>query len=185
MTSIIRGRADRLATFRSISVQLMEMLATWVPTTPEMEPKVLFGRHIWDFAQHADMLGRRTFELRAPLHFTLPPADDYQRVLTAVAAARATQDRIALLYTGLLPGLAGRYRNYLDTADQLLDEPSVRIIERIRADIARMLKESRDFIAEVPRFKHVHSKRVVDLADRERMVTAIVAADSGERRRSA
>ena len=185
MTSIIRGRADRLATFRSISVQLMEMLAQWVPTTPEMEPKVLFGRHIWDFAQHADMLGKRTFELRAPLHFTSPPAVDYQRMLAEVAAATATHDRIALLYTGLLPGLEERYRDYLESADQLLDEPSVRIIERICSDIARMLEESDELIAEVPQPKHAHSERAVDLANRERMLGSIVAADGGERRKSA
>ena len=40
-------------------VALMEIAAAWTPTTPEMEVKVLLGRHIWDFAQHADALGKR------------------------------------------------------------------------------------------------------------------------------
>ena len=51
------GRA--IATFRFVSVQLMETVAAWTPTTPEMEVKVLLGRHIWDFAQQADALGNR------------------------------------------------------------------------------------------------------------------------------
>jgi hypothetical protein len=164
MTSIIRSRADRLATFRSITVQLMEVLARWVPTTPEMEPKVLFGRHIWDFAQHADMLGKRTFELRAPLHFTLAPAANYQ---------------------GLLPGLAKRYDLYLRTADAILDEPSVRIIERISADTLRMLAQSRELIGESPQFRFTNSDRARDFGNREAMVMVLVAADAGDRRKRA
>jgi hypothetical protein len=185
MTSIIRSRADRLATFRSISVQLMELLARWVPTTPEMEAKVLFGRHVWDFAQHADMLGKRTFELRAPLHYTLPPAADYQRLLTEVAAATATNERIALLYRGFLPGLARRYGDYLETADPLLDEPSVRIIERICTDLARLLKEGRELTADFPQFGQADRVHIVELTNREMTVRTIVASDGGERRRSA
>jgi len=175
MTSIIRGRAEWLATFRSISVQLMEMLARWVPTTPEMEPKVLFGRHIWDFAQHADMLGKRTFELRAPLHYTLPPSEDYQALLTEVAAATATTERLALLYGAFLPGLRARYANYLETADPVLDEPSIRIIGRISADIARMLEESRELTTDFSQFKCADSKRIPDFADREGKVADVVA----------
>ena len=185
MTSIIRSRADRLATFRSIAVQLMEILARWVPTTPEMEPKVLFGRHIWDFAQHADMLGKRTFELRAPLHFTLAPAADYQELLAELSSVTVTADRIALLYLGLLPGLAKRYDSYLRTADAILDEPSVRILERISADTLRMLAQSQELIGELPQFRCANSERARDFGNREAMVATLVAADAGDRRKRA
>ncbi|KPK05001.1 MAG: hypothetical protein AMS20_07585, partial [Gemmatimonas sp. SG8_28] len=60
MTMSVRERADWIATFRFISVNLMETLARWVPNTPEMEVKLLFGRHLWEFAQHADAFGKRT-----------------------------------------------------------------------------------------------------------------------------
>ncbi len=182
MTSIVRSRAERLATFRSISVQLMEVLARWVPTTPEMEPKVLFGRHIWDFAQHADMLGRRTFELRAPLHFTLAPAAEYQSLLAELSSAASTADRIALLYQGLLPGLANRYGHYRHTADAILDEPSVRIVERISADIVRMLAQSSELLGELPQFRCANSDQAREFGRREAMVAELVAADAGDRR---
>jgi hypothetical protein len=185
MTSIIRSRADRLATFRSISVQLMEVLARWVPTTPEMEPKVLFGRHIWDFAQHADMLGKRTFELRAPLHFTLAPAADYQALLAELSSVSETAERIALLNEGLLPGLMRRYEHYLQSADAILDEPSVRLIERISADLLRMLAQSGELIGELPQFRCSNPDRARDFANREAEVAALVAADTGDRRLSA
>ena len=65
MTLSVRERADTIGTLRHIEVFTMETLARWVPTTPDLEAKVVFGRHIWDCAQHADALGRRTHELRA------------------------------------------------------------------------------------------------------------------------
>jgi hypothetical protein len=175
MTSVIRGRAERLATFRSISLRLMEMLARWVPTTAEMEPKVLFGRHIWDFAQHADLLGKRTFELRAPLQYTLAPAEDYQHLLAKLSAAKATTLRMALLYGALLPGLRGRYEGYLETADRILDEPSIRIVERITADLERMHGECRELTGECPQFRHADLGLVRDFARQEGRVSQLVA----------
>jgi len=63
---------------------------------------------------------------------------------------RRRQDR--LLYQGLLPGLANRYGHYLQTADAILDEPSVRIVERISADIVRMLAQSGELLASYDNF---------------------------------
>ena len=49
MTALsVPDRAAAIATFRFIEVKLMELVATWTPSTPEMEAKVMFGRHIWD-----------------------------------------------------------------------------------------------------------------------------------------
>ena len=74
MTLNVAQRGTHVATFRWIEVRLMETLAAWTPTTPEMEAKLLFGAHIWDAAQHADILGKRAHELRLPLqHSSRPP----------------------------------------------------------------------------------------------------------------
>src|SRR4029453_14955067 len=97
-------RGEWIATFRFVEVRLMEIASAWTPTTPEMEAKVMFGRHIWDFAQMADWLGKRTFELRQPEHYTLPPVDAYEAFLKDAAKAESTSDRISTLYDGVLPG---------------------------------------------------------------------------------
>src|SRR5205823_5337431 len=52
MSLSVQQRAEFVATFRFIQVFLMETIARWVPQTPEMEVKVLFGRHIWELADH-------------------------------------------------------------------------------------------------------------------------------------
>jgi hypothetical protein len=146
----VQTRAESVATFRFIHVFLMETLARWVPRTPEMEVKVLFGRHIWDLAQQADALGKRTYELRAPLQFSLRPVESFAEFLEEFAATATTPEKIAGFYDAVLPGLKNRYQHYMETTDKLLDEPTVRVMERILADFARMRDERRALINELP-----------------------------------
>lgn len=141
MITTVRDRADIIATYRFTSVFLMETLARWVPTTPELEVKILMGRHIWEFAQHADLFGRRTNELRTAMHYTRQPVGQYLEALETLAAGTATGDRIDGFYDVVLVDLATRYRAYLDQTDTMADEPSVRILERILTDVERMRHE--------------------------------------------
>jgi hypothetical protein len=142
MTLTVADRARTIATFRAVEVRLMEIAAAWTPTTPEMEVKVLFGRHIWDFAQHADALGKRTFELRRPEQWSLPPRPEFERLLAEVAAIGETPGRLSVLYDALLPALERRYRAYAAETDSLLDAPSVAVIERILADHPRQRSDA-------------------------------------------
>jgi hypothetical protein len=137
MSLSVNDRVRAVATFRFIEVRLMETAAFWTPTTPELEAKVMFGRHIWDFAQHADALGKRTFELRQPEHYTLPPDPRYLALLDQVRALDGTAERLGSLYDVVLPDLARRYRDYIAATDSVLDEPTVIIMERILGDIER------------------------------------------------
>ena len=137
----VRQRSECVGTFRWVEVQMMEMLAGWVPTTPEMEVKILFGRHVWDCAQHADALGKRAFELRAPLHFSLPAIQAYRGFLGEIAALEATGDRLGAFYGAVCPDMSERYRAYLGNTDPLMDEPTVRILETILRDYERMAVE--------------------------------------------
>ena len=137
----VQQRAECVGTFRWIAVYKMELLARWVPTTPEMEVKVLFGRHVWDCAQHADALGKRAFELRAPLHFTLPPSQTFQQFLRTVADLKGTDERVHAFYDVACRSMTEHYRTYLGNTDALMDEPTVRIIELILRDYERMAGE--------------------------------------------
>lgn len=120
----------------------MELVAAWTPSTPEMEVKVMFGRHIWDFAQHADILGKRTFELRLSEQHSKRPVEPYVKLLDDAVRVRATADRLATLYDALLPGLEERYRTYISKTDAVLDEPSIIVIDRILRDLERQRREA-------------------------------------------
>lgn len=146
----VRERGETVATLRWIHVRLMETLASWVPTTPEMEAKLLFGAHVWDAAQHADALGKRTFELRMPLQHSLTPSESYQQLLEDLAQTEETPKRIAFFYEGMLPSLAARYRKYLDRTDTLLDAPTVRVLEHLEHEQKRMMTESQELRRQLP-----------------------------------
>ena len=148
MRTSVREKADTVATWRHTAVQLMETLARWVPTSPELEAKALFGRHIWDFAQIADQLGRRTAELRLALHQNRPPVASYQAVLDDVASIEKSPDRLAVFYGIILPDYARRLEAFLATADPILDDPTSRIAERALGDIRRMYEQRDALLAE-------------------------------------
>ena len=150
MSLDVRQRGDVVSTYRWIEVRLMELLAAWVPTTPEMEAKLLFGAHIWDAAQHADAFGKRTHELRLPLQHSLEPSAAYMGLIDEIAAVPETSKRIAAYYDAVLPDLEARFEEYLKSVDQLLDAPTVRIIDRIRFDLQRITGDSRSLREEVP-----------------------------------
>ena len=146
----ITQKADTLGTFRFVCVRLMEMLAGWVPSSPELEVKTLFGLHIWYFAQLADLLGHRTVELRAKLHYDRPPIEPYREAVRLVSEASTSRERMAGFYDVLLPDLVARLQTYLDRTDELLDAPSVEIMRRMLADHERMQSDRRIAIAERP-----------------------------------
>lgn len=150
MTRSVRAKADTVATWRHTAVFLMETLARWVPTSPEFEAKALFGRHVWELAQHADAFGRRTAELRAALHESRPPVPAWQQVLDRLAATAHTPERLEGMYDAVLPDLERRYGAWLAGADALMDEPTIRIVERALTDCARMRRERDALLAERP-----------------------------------
>lgn len=138
----VKERADTLGTFRFIEVRLMETIAYWTPITPQMELKVMFGRHIYDHAQHADWLGKRTFELRQPEHYTRQAAPDYLQLLDRMRTSPDVAERLTLMYDVVIPGLVARYERYLTGTDQLLDAPSALVIERIVPELKRQMADS-------------------------------------------
>jgi hypothetical protein len=146
----VKERGQFVATMRHINVWLMETIAGWVPSTPEMEVKLQFGEHLWDAAQHADALGKRTSELRMPLQHSVPPAEDYIDFLDTVSGIEPTQQRLAAIYDVVLPGLSKHYRRFLEKTDSLADAPTLRILERHLTDIDRMLESNREMCAELP-----------------------------------
>lgn len=168
----VKERGEALGTFRYVEVRLMETLALWTPITPEMEIKVLFGRHMWDFAQHADWLGKRTFELRKPEQYTKPATNEYVALLDTVRGAENTAEQLTLLYDVIVPGLMRRYESYLAATDRILDAPSVLVIERILTELKRQIADTHALRAEL----RITAPEANDFRRREASLSSIVAA---------
>jgi hypothetical protein len=172
----VKERGQFVATLRYVHVSLMETLAAWVPTTPEMEVKLLFGEHIWDVAQYADNLGKRTFELRLALQRSMRPSDGYAGFLGAVAAIAPTAQRLAAMYDVVLPAIVGRERAYLERTDKLVDAPTVRILERHFADTARMIESAGELRRELPALQLADGQWTAALRAREAGLDLLAAA---------
>lgn len=162
MNMTVNDRARAVGTFRFIEVSLMELVAAWTPSSPEMEAKVMFGRHIYDFAQHADALGKRTFELRQKEHYTLPADAAYVALLHRVRELPGTAERVSALYETVLPGLVRRYESYISATDPILDEPTVVIMERIVTDSRRQSAQARALLKELGLAPAVHAPLVAE-----------------------
>ena len=186
MALTVKQRGQHIATFRYIEVRLMEILSAWVPSTAEMEAKLLFGPHIWDTAQAADALGKRAHELRLPLQHSLAPAPAYVELLGELTAVTGAARRIAALYDVMVPALAARYRRYLQRTDPLMDAPSVRVIEGILIAGERMTREAAKLRVDLPALRCGDPAWLRQLAAREESVPELVADDgAGEARRAA
>jgi hypothetical protein len=177
----VSERGSAVATFRYIHVELMQMLAQWTPSTPEMEVKLMFGEHIWDVAQHADALGKRAPELRLPPQHSLKPADPYLQLLGEVRKETGTARRLAAFYDALLPGLAHRYRGYLGKTDTLMDAPTVRILEAMLQTQARMIEQCGRLREEFPALRPAQPDTAwrEALASQDRGLAELVAAGGG------
>ena len=95
--------------------------------------------------------------------------------VTLAGGENATPQKIAGFYDVILPGLAARYQRYLAGTDRLLDEPTVRVMERILDEFSRMQNESRALRDELPQLQLNEKQRTARLAALEGADSDIVA----------
>jgi hypothetical protein len=112
---------------------MMRILGGWIALTPEVDAKLLFGRHVWDCAQHADLWGRRLPELRAPAQVSEAANPGVGALFDLIETAEApsqTIERIAAIYRVLKPHLTTVYERHLAVTNPVYEPPTRRILER-------------------------------------------------------
>jgi hypothetical protein len=111
----------------------MRLLGGWIALTPELDAKLLFGRHVWDCAQHADLWGRRLPELRAAPQQSEPAGDAVVAFLDLVASTEGpsqTVERVCSVYRVVKPHLATVYERHLALSNPVYEPPTRRILAR-------------------------------------------------------
>src|SRR6185503_15988775 len=125
--------ARRIRHYRYIEERMMRMLGGWIALTPELDAKLLFGRHVWDCAQHTDLWGRRLPELRATAQQSEPANDGIAALLALAQHAEEpsqTIERVVAVYRVLKPHLATVYERHLAVANPVYEPPTRRILAR-------------------------------------------------------
>jgi hypothetical protein len=124
--------ARRIRNYRYAEERMLRALGGWIALTPELPAKLLFGRHVWDCAQHADLWGRRLPELRAPAQQSEPANDRmaaFMDLLESPEGPRQTVERVAGVYRVLKPHLVTVYARHLAHANPVYEPPTRRILE--------------------------------------------------------
>jgi hypothetical protein len=119
--------------YRYAEERLMRVMGGWIALTPELPAKLVFGRHVWECAQHADAWGRRLPELRAPAQRSEPPNNAvvaFVDLLESVDAPGQTIERLTGIYGVLKPHVAAVYAAHLERANPIYEPPTRRILTR-------------------------------------------------------
>jgi hypothetical protein len=125
--------AERVRHYRWLEERLMRILGGWIALTPELPVKLLFGRHVWDCAQHADLWGRRLPELRSSAHHGEPPSDGFAHLVELIAGLEAPHEsipRVVSVYRVLKPHLVAAYETHLAETNPIYESPTRRILTR-------------------------------------------------------
>ena len=129
----VRENSQRLANYRYLEVQLMEMLGGWSHTTPQLAFKATFGYHVYDHAQAADQLGERLEQLRSRADSQEPGSDEFGRLCERVWNLPDVVSRLTAVYRVLEPHLVSSYVYHADATDPLADAPTVRLLRQLAA----------------------------------------------------
>src|SRR5512146_1431590 len=127
----VRENSRRLSNYRYLEIQLMEMIAGWSHTTPQIAYKAAFGYHVYDHAQAADLLGERLGQLRSSRERQEPATDEFARLCEYTWSLPDTIERLAAVYRVLEPHLVSTYVYHADATDPLADAPTVRLLRQL------------------------------------------------------
>jgi hypothetical protein len=129
--------------YRYAVERMMRICGGWIALTPEISAKLLLGRHVWDSAQHADLLGKRLPELRAAAHVSEPANAAFAAFMAAVEAPEQpgeTVERLVGIYRILKPHLLLSYRDHLRSMNEVYEPPTHRILDRMIDDERRHIR---------------------------------------------
>ena len=132
-TFTVQQNLELLGRYRYAEMQFMELMGSWVYTMVDPEIKIGFGRHMFQDSVHADLLGKRIPELKGrSQHFhSIPPSDEFVRILEKVWKESDELLRMVGLYRVLKSELVSVYRRHLDHLELPADEPTGYILQLI------------------------------------------------------
>src|SRR4249920_2634682 len=120
--------------YRYAVERMTRILGGWIALTPELSAKLLLGRHVWDSAQHADILGKRLPELRAPAQVSEPANAAFVAFMNAIEAPERPDqsvERLVGVYRVLKPHLIASYEDHLHRTNSVYEPPTERILLRL------------------------------------------------------
>ena len=125
----VEATAARLADLHGALLCGVQCLGAWIAGVPQLETKVAMAYHLHDYAELADQLGQRIYNLTAERPAVPSPANRaLLRFLHELASLTRAEEQVAGLYGVLLPALLDSCREHLEQANPVADEPTLRLL---------------------------------------------------------
>jgi len=130
----VEESARRVGHYKWTEMRLFEVLGGWVATVPELDVKLMLGRHTYHHAWHSELWHKRLPELREmnPERLNVPPNDAYVTFMEAVrepGAAEETIEKLVGVYRVLLPRKIAVYTYHLNGTSTITDAPTIRSLK--------------------------------------------------------
>jgi len=130
----VEESARRVGHYKWTEMRLFEALGGWVATVPELDVKLVLGRHAYHHAWHAELWHKRLPELREmnPERLNVPPNDEYVAFMDAVRepeSADETIEKLVGVYRVLIPRKIAAYTFHLNGTSTITDAPTIRSLK--------------------------------------------------------
>jgi hypothetical protein len=135
----VEESARRVGHYKWTEMRLFEVLGGWVATIPELDVKIVLGRHCYHHSWHAELWHKRLPELREmnQERLNVPPNDAYVSFMDAVREPEApelTIEKLVGVYRVLLPRIIGVYTYHLNGTSTITDAPTIRSLKFALSD---------------------------------------------------
>jgi hypothetical protein len=130
----VEDTARRVGNYKWTEMRLFEVLGGWVATIPELDVKLVLGRHTYHHAWHSELWHKRLPELREmnPDRLTVPANDAFVTFMDAIREPEApelTIEKLVGVYRVLMPRLIGVYTYHLNGTSRITDAPTIRSLK--------------------------------------------------------
>ena len=130
----VEESARRVGNYKWAEMRLFEVLGGWVATVPELDVKLVLGRHTYHHAWHSELWNKRLPELREmnPERLTQPPNDAFVTFMDAVREPEApehTIEKLVGVYRVLIPRFIAAYTFHLNATSRITDAPTIRSLK--------------------------------------------------------
>ena len=127
----VEESARRVGIYKWLEMRLFETLGGWVATVPELDVKLVLGRHCYHHAWHAELWTKRLPELREMNveRMTQPANPELEKFMDAVREPEGPQltiEKLVGVYRVLLPRKIAAYRFHMHGTSQITDAPTIR-----------------------------------------------------------
>jgi hypothetical protein len=135
----VEESARRVGIYKWIEMRLFETLGGWVATVPELDVKMVLGRHCYHHAWHAELMDKRLPELREmnTTRLTQPANDamvEFIEKMREPEAPDLTIEKLVGVYRVLIPRKISAYTYHLNATSSITDAPTQRSLGFILQD---------------------------------------------------